>query len=173
MDITLPTEHVNTKSWNVLATIEKWHDTADYDAGLAPDEVVTDRDNLLLNAGITRMLNLLIASGATQAFDPTHCRIAVGDSNTAASASQTDVQAVTNKYYKLCSSDTVSAQTLTVVATFGTAVANFAWQEWGIDQGTADSATTGVAPMLNRKVTSLGTKASGATWVFTVAITIA
>jgi hypothetical protein len=57
---------------------------------------------------------------------------------------------------------------------FGTADGNFAWQEWGIDIGTAtvSSGNTVNAVLLNRKVASNGTKASGQTWTATATITI-
>jgi hypothetical protein len=165
----MPTD---TLHWSVKTKLQKWHRSEDHAAGLLPNVVQNFEGNLLLNAGITRLLNLLVAAGATQAFDATHSRIGVGDSTTAAAASQTDLQAATNKFYALVdSAPGVSAQTVTFVATFGSSDANFAWEEWVIDQGTADG-TTGVAPALNRKVQSMGTKASGATWVFTVSITI-
>ena len=168
--MTMTEERSEAMKWQPVATVRKWHDTADFEAGAEPDEVVTAEGNLLLNAGITRLLNLLVAAGG-QGYDATHCRVAVGDSSTAASASQTDLQAVTNKYYKLVDSVTVSGQTVTIVATFGTSDGNFAWLEWGIDVGTASGSTV-TAPMLNRKVASLGTKASGSTWTFSVTITI-
>lgn len=157
-------------NWNVLATVEKWHDSADFDAGAAPDEVVEAVGNLLLNAGIARLGALLVGAGGT-AYNTANSRLGVGDSATAATAAQTDLQAATNKFYKLCSSASWSAQTGTWVATFGTADANYVWNEWCIDNGTADSAV-GTAPALNRKVASLGTKASGSTWQLTVTITI-
>jgi hypothetical protein len=158
--------------WYAHATLEKWHDSARHDSGAEPDEVLELPKNLLLNAGITRMLNLLIGAGGT-AFNNTNSRIGVGDSTTAAAATQTDLQAATNKYYMTMDATfpSVSGQTVTFKSTFGSAVANFAWQEWGIDNGTTAN-TTGVAPMLNRRVTSMGTKASGATWVLTVTITV-
>lgn len=163
--------------WDPILTIAKYDDGEAYEyarnEGLplpAPDTVETFDGNLLLNAGITRLLDKLIGN-AGQVFDATHCRIGVGDSNTAAAASQTDLQAATNKQWVLVDSVSVSAQTLTAVATFTTGLANFAWQEWGIDDGTANG-TTVTAPMLNRKVASMGTKASGATWVLTVTIVV-
>lgn len=162
------------RTWNIHARVDKWHDEADWVAGAAPDEVVEVENNLLLNAGITRLLNLLSAAGG-QAWDATHSRIGVGDDATAAAATQTDLQAAagsTHRQFKLVSSGpTVSAQTTTWVATFGAAEGNFAWQEWMIDAGTADG-TTVVATALNRKVASLGTKASPAVWTFTVTLTI-
>jgi len=157
-------------SWKMKAQVAKWHDTASFEAGLEPDEIVEVDGNLLLNAGITRLGNLLVGAGGT-AYNATNSRIGVGDSSTAAAAGQTDLQAATNKFWKLCSSATWSAQTGTWVATFGSADANFVWNEWGIDNGTVDG-TTVTAPMLNRKVASLGTKASGSTWQFTATVAI-
>jgi hypothetical protein len=52
-------------------------------------------------------------------------------------------------------------------ATFGPSVANFAWNEWGL----FDASTGGV--MANRKVVSLGTKASPATWQLIVGASVA
>lgn len=52
-------------------------------------------------------------------------------------------------------------------ATFGTGSANFAWQEWGV----ANASTGG--SMLNRKVVSLGTKTSAASWAFKAAVAVA
>jgi hypothetical protein len=161
-------EHAN---WNVLTRCEKWFDSRDFAGGASPDEMVEKYGNLLLNAGITRLLNLLIGSGAT-AFNNTNSRLGVGDSSTAAAASQTDLQG-TNKFFMTMDATfpTVSGQQVTFKATFGTGDANFAWQEWGIDNGSSSGAT-GTAPLLNRKVESLGTKTSGGTWVLTTTITI-
>lgn len=171
------TARADALHWEPILTIAKYNDGEAYEyarnEGLPlpePDSVETFESNLLLNAGITRMLDKLVGN-AGQVYDATHTRIGVGDSSTAAAASQTDLQAATNKQWVLCDSVSVSAQTLTVVATFTTALANFAWQEWGIDNGTANG-TTVTAVMLNRKVASMGTKASGATWVLTVTIVV-
>jgi len=64
-----------------------------------------------------------------------------------------------------------------MVATFGTGVGNYHWQEWGVDGGTASGTTVtsegNTTPgLINHKVTDLGTKTSAASWVFTVTITI-
>lgn len=61
---------------------------------------------------------------------------------------------------------------LTFRATFSTAEANFAWNEWGIWNST--STTDANANMLNRKVEdpSLGTKTSAQSWQITADITI-
>lgn len=157
--------------WEAQATVHKWDRSEDYDAGLPFNEELDAGNNILLNAGITRLLNLLTGAGGT-AFNATNSRIGVGDSTTAAVASQTDLQAVTNKWYQLVTgAPGVSAQTVTFIAAFGTADGNFAWQEWGIDNGLSSTAVA-TAPMLNRKVVSMGTKSSGSTWTLTVTITI-
>lgn len=163
-------EAVNSKTWNVNAEIRKWHDEADMHAGLDPDEIENHPDNLLLNAGINRLLDLLIGAGGT-AYNAANSRIGVGDSSTAAAATDTALIAATNKFYKLVSSVSRTNQTVTWVATVASADGNFAWNEWVIDNGTADS-TTNVTPTLNRKVASMGTKASGSAWQITVTITI-
>jgi hypothetical protein len=156
-------------NWSPVATLERWDDTADFEAGREPDSVDVYEGNLLLNAGITRLGSLLVGGGGT-AFNAANSRIGVGNSTTAASAAQTDLQGA-SKFFKLCSSASWSAQTGTWVATFGSSDANFAWEEWGIDNGTADSSTV-TAPLLNRKVVAMGTKGSGSTWQLTVTITV-
>lgn len=142
--------------------------------GARPYESIDVDGNLLLNAGIQRLEDLLIVAGG-QGFDAAHSRIGVGNDATAAVASQTDLQAAAgagNRQFKLVDAGpTRSTQTITWRATFPSGEANFAWQEWGIDVGTADS-TVVTVPLLNRKVTSLGTKVAGAVWQFTVTLTI-
>lgn len=160
------------KTWQVVARVEKWHASDDFELGFAPDDVVEVEDNLLLNAGIARLLDLLIGAGGT-AFNNANSRIGVGNSTTAAAAGQTDLQGA-SKYFRVMEATFPSraSQTVTWKSIFGSSDGNFAWEEWGIDNGTTSGATV-TAPLLNRKVTSLGTKASGSTWTFTVTITIA
>ncbi len=152
--------------WHCAWTIEKWHDSADHEAGAAPDEVCPGEGNLLVTAGITALLTLL-QGGAATAFNTANAYLGVGDSTTAAAIGQTDLQAATNKVRQLVSgAPTVSGNVGTWVASFGSAVANFAWQEIGL----FNASTAGT--MLNRAVTSLGTKAAGSTWTLTMTITI-
>lgn len=101
-------------------------------------------------------------------FDQTNTRIGVGDSSTAFSASQTDLQAATNKHREALDSapDLTSANVIRFVSTFESADANFDWNEWGI----FNAASGGT--MLLRKVSALGTKTSAAAWTLTVDITV-
>lgn len=100
-------------------------------------------------------------------FNSANAYLGVGDGTTAFANTQTDLQG-TNKLRKPMDAGypTLSGNQITFRATFGGADANFAWNEWGV----FNASTGGV--MLNRKVESLGTKASGSTWVLTVTITL-
>lgn len=74
--------------WLCRWTLEKRH-TEDPDE--VPYETVGGEGNLLLTAGVTAMLNLLTGAGGT-AFNNANTYIGIGDSSTAASAGQTDLQ---------------------------------------------------------------------------------
>lgn len=145
---------------------------------------VLDRaGNLLMYGGVSCLWQALIGNGTSTAgqaltyFSNTNAAIGVGDSSTAASATQTDMQAATNKLRKgmdatyPAHTDGVTSGAASIVfrSTFGTSDANWAWNEWGV----FNSATAGTGRMLNRKAEALGTKTSAATWTFTVTLSIA
>tara|TARA_Y100000758_G_C16028180_1_gene413661 strand:+ start:468 stop:965 length:498 start_codon:yes stop_codon:yes gene_type:complete len=165
----MDTETISSKTWDVTATVEKWDAEADHLAGLPADDVVSVKDNLLLNEGIGLLLDLLIGGGGT-AFTNGNSYIGVGDSTTAASAAQTGLSASSNKSYKGQESGypTRTSQTMTWRSVWASGEGNFAWNEWTIANGNSDSSTN-----LNRKVAALGTKASGSSWTLTVTITVA
>jgi len=132
-----------------------------------PYEVIEGEGNCLLNTGIDEMWDLVTGavSGADHILDNTHAQIGVGDSDTAADATQTDLQG-TNKTYKgmETSYPTSTSQKATFKSSFGNDDANYAWKEWVVKQSTS-------AKCLNRKVENLGTKTSG-TWTLEVSITL-
>jgi len=151
--------------WKAEWKIEKYH------GDVCPDNLFATEHidgNLLLNEGITLLLNLLIGAGGT-AYNNASTRIGVGDSTTAAAATQTALQAATNKAWKGMDTGypSVSGQVATFRATFGPGDANYAWQEFTIVNAADDTGTN-----LNRKVESHGTKASGDSWVATATITV-
>jgi hypothetical protein len=146
--------------------IEKYREKeAEFHRLFRPCEVIAGEGNLLLNSGIDEMWDLIVGDSANH-FNNASAQIGVGDSNTAANASQTDLQAGTNKTYKGMETGypTSTSQKVTFKASFGDSEANYAWNEWVVKQSASGKC-------LNRKVESLGTKASG-TWTLEVNITL-
>lgn len=173
--------------WHARIKIEKregdW--TGDeIDAGLAPAPyaIVEKFGNLLTYGGASCQWETLIGNGTATAgqaltyFSNANAAIGVGDSNTAAAATQTDLQAATNKtrvgmdatYPQHTDATTSGAASVTFRATFGTGAGNYAWAEWGV----FNSPTAATGRMLNRKVESNGTKVSGTTWTFTITLSL-
>jgi len=130
-----------------------------------PYEVIEGEGNCLLNTGIDEMWDL-ITGGSANHFSNSDAQVGVGDSTTTANATQTDLQAATNKTYKGMESGypTSTDQKATFKASFGDSEANYAWNEWVVKQSSSGKC-------LNRKVESLGTKSSG-TWTLEVSINL-
>lgn len=130
-----------------------------------PYEVIEGEGNCLLNTGIDEMWDLIVGDSANH-FNNASAQIGVGDSNTAANATQTDLQAATNKTYKGMETGypTSTSQKATFKASFGASDANYTWNEWVVKQVSSGKC-------LNRKVDALGTKSSG-TWTLEVSITL-
>ena len=129
----------------------------------------------ITNAGAVLAATCLINDTPTYLNNAT-AYLAVGDSSTAFAASQTDLQAASNKTRKAMDAtypqhtdgtDSSSNAQITYKSTFETGDANFTWSEWGI----FNASTSG--RMLNRKVFSGGTKTSSDTWSLTITITLA
>lgn len=145
-------------------------------------ETLDENCNLIVQNGWIALLGGVAGTTMSPKFGAANARVGVGTSSTAAAYANTTLTgdtggASTTSYFKLCSgapviSTAASPPTLVFTAAFGTAVANFAWQEFGTDAGTADSvsnATTG-GTFFNRGVSSQGTKAAGQTWTATETI---
>ena len=146
-----------------------------------PVETIVIPGNMVVNSGINRMFDLLIGAGGQAAAASSggvgHVFMGVGDSSTAATATDTDLNAATGSSHRqwVVLDNTYpsrSSQTLTMQCTFSTSVANFAWNEMGIeiDNGTSSPGTaalsTSTQKLFNHKVVSAGTKTSAQTWVF-------
>lgn len=167
-------------TWKATWTITKFADPTDEIAtalqhGASIDQfqdkiigIEKVEHNLGLNEGLAELIDLAIGAGTPTAWDNSNAYLGVGDSSTAASASQTGLQASTNKLYKAMDSTYPqrSSQTAEWRSTFGSAEANFQWYEFSVSNGSDD---TGVN--LNRKVEDKGTKASGETWTLALQIT--
>lgn len=121
----------------------------------------------LTNSGRDFIAACIINDDSPVFFNNANSYIGVGDSTTAFSASQTDLQASSNKARKGMEATfpTRTNNQLVFKSSFGTSDANFSWQEWGV----FNASSGGV--MLNRKVENLGQKSQG-TWLLTVTLTI-
>lgn len=153
----------DTIQWRCTWRVEKYR----ADEAETPYEIVAGEGNLLMTNG-ANILWTALTGGAYTAYSNANAYIGVGDSSTAESAGQTDLQAASNKLRKAMDATypTITGNQVIFRATFLTGDANFAWNEWGVFN--ASSSGT----MLNRKVASIGTKASGSTWVLTVQLTL-
>ncbi|MGW4798190.1 hypothetical protein ACWEPC_37800 [Nonomuraea sp. NPDC004297] len=166
-------------TWKAVWRLEKyWGDNTGPEA--VPYDAIEREGNLLMHGGVSALWQML-GNGTTTAgqpltyFNAANAHLSVGDSTTAAAATQTDLQAATNKlrkpmdatYPQHADGSTPTNATITFRATFGTADANWTWNEWGIFNASAGGR------MLNRKVESLGTKTSAASWVLTCSLSIA
>lgn len=154
--------------WRVEWRVEKWLDTAKKLAGLAPDEVSVATQNIILDGGANEMLKLITGTGGT-AYSNGNARIFVGTNSTAENPAQTGVlasgsgvaSAVMDSGYPV-----VSDRQAVFRASFGDESANFAWNEFAISNGNGAGAVA-----LNRKVASLGTKATG-TWTLQITVSV-
>lgn len=133
---------------------------------LIEDKVIGE--NLLLNEGINAVWTL-VAGGSETAYNNANARLGVGDSTTAAAATQTALQAATNTLFKAMDAGYPTfgtSQQIVFRSTFASADANFSWQEFSCDNGNAANKN------LNRLVSNQGTKTSGQSWQLTLTVTL-
>jgi len=181
--------------WRCAYNVKKeYHTDCPVTGARAGDvEWVAGVGNTLMNGGASVLWERLItiaastgtSGGALQAFSTANAALAVGISTATAAATQTDLQAASTASarfiqemesgYPSHSDGTSSsgAREVQFRSIFGTTEANFAWNEWGIfndPHTTGLSGAYGLGRMLNRKVQSLGTKTTAATWTFTATL---
>jgi hypothetical protein len=143
--------------------------------GIEPYEISVVDGNLATTAGLTRLTALLNAGGGN-AMTSTTVRVGAGNGVGTAAIGDTDLSAAAgsaNRWFQT-STVSVSVAVLTAVATFASADGNFAWNEFGLDIGTATvtSGNTVNAVLFNHKTSiAQGTKASGQVWTATATIT--
>lgn len=159
-------ETMNEKK--VLWRIRRFANPSMYAKGI-PSSTSEFEGNVMLNEGINELWTLACSEDGTK-WDGINAHLGVGDSSTAASASQTGLQAAENKAYMPMEPGYPtygSSQKVTFKASFGSSDANFAWNEFTVANADDD---TGVN--LNRKVSSQGTKSEGEVWELTLEITL-
>ncbi len=157
---------VDVAVWEARATVLKFDGDDAFVPGATPVEVVESGPNMLLTAGVNQLWQIVTGQGGVL-FSAANAYVAVGDSTSTATASQTDLQASTNKLRKQVSAaPTISNNVVTFSASYGTSDANFAWNEFGV----ANASSGGT--LLNRFVSGLGTKSNSASWTINIAVTI-
>lgn len=128
--------------------------------------------NVLLNeAWDGHAVELLMGTGSPTAFNNANARIGVGDSSTAASATQTDLQAASNKTYKAMDASYpakggATTRRIDWRATFASGDANYQWLEVIVDNG----ASALVTFFRNVPGGGLGTKVAGTSWQLTASV---
>ena len=154
-------------------------------AGLKP--YLTTRDvncNMLVQGGWAALLGGIAGTPITTLFGAANGRIGIGTATTAPAWTDTYLtadtgSASTTSWYQLVDSAPVvvtssSPATLELTATFGPDDANFAWNEFGADNGSASGACLNGLPggyvLINHGTSAQGTKTSGETWVATATI---
>jgi hypothetical protein len=126
----------------------------------------------LVTLGRNNIAALIVSTGAMRPWGATGAYFIVGNSTaTHATANTWMAGAASTMNAMDAGYPTRATNVCTFRATFSTAQANFAWNEWGITNttSTADAAQS----LLNRKVEdpSLGTKTSAQSWQITADIT--
>lgn len=150
-------------------------------AGVEPFEVLEIDGNCLLNDGINSIIWPAVVGSLAAPLNGTDGCMGVGDSSTAAAASQTGLQANSNHLWVLLTATPTvgSSQQLVASATFSSAQANWVWNEICVGVTSTPSSLPAnsqtppaTAHVLNRLVQNLGTKASGTTWTGQLTITL-
>jgi hypothetical protein len=117
----------------------------------------------LTNVGCNDIAAAVVGASFTP-YNNANAYLGVGDSTTPFVATQTDLQASSNKLRKPMDPTypNVSGASCVFEATFNSGDANFTWNEWGV----FNAAFGG--NMLSRKVETLGTKTNTQVWVLTI-----
>lgn len=176
--------------WKCHTTVAKYR-VDDFHAGRDPYEVHEEEGNLLMIGGADVMwLGITNGMSGTSGLKNTYftrtlgAALLIGDTNTAAASSQTDllassgathrwVQGVDSGFPTHTTGTAASTSTkILFKATVSSANANFAWAEWGVGNKVSQ-AKAYPGRLLNRKVQSLGTKTSAGVWALTVTLSLA
>lgn len=132
-----------------------------------PYEVSEVEGNIGLNEGIAELLDLACGLGTPTAYNNANARVGVGDGTAAEAATQTALQGASTAFKGMDTGyPSRSAQTVSFRGTFGGSEANFAWEEFTVDNGATPNKN------LVRKVSAQGTKTSGQTWELTIQVTM-
>lgn len=165
--------------WHCRIIVAKF--IGEWEPGAEPYDVLEIDGNMLMHGGVSNLWEALIGNGTGTAgqtlthFNNTNAAIGVGNGTAAVAATQTNLQGASrlrkamDPAFPAHTSGTASPNaTIQFRSTFGTADANFAWEEAAVFNSTTD----GTGRMLNRKTQAMGTKTSTSSWQITFDITI-
>lgn len=123
--------------------------------------------NLMLNEGIDQVWDLVAEIDNTNYYTNALARVGVGNSNTAPVATQTGLLGGSTAFAAMEGGfpTTATAQRIDFKGSFGNGVAEFAWEEFTVDNGNTSNKN------LQRLIASKGTKTAGETWTAEIQIT--
>ncbi len=123
--------------------------------------------NLMLNEGIDEIFDLVSETNATDYYTNALARVGVGNSSTAAAATDTALIGGSTAFVAQEGGfpNLGTAQRIDFKGSFASGIAEFAWEEFTVDNGSSPNAN------LQRLVSAKGTKSSGETWTAEIQIT--
>jgi hypothetical protein len=125
--------------------------------------------NIFVNVGLVDVWSLVTNQASKTAFSNANAYLGVGDSSTAAAVGQTDLQSASNKTRIAMNASYPNAPSNGLEqwqSTFASGNANYSWNEFAIFNASSSG------DMLNRSVSSQGTKVSGQSWQLTYSFTL-
>jgi len=133
-----------------------------------PYEVAKIKGNCLCNEGINEILTIIGSASSGVKYDNTNANLIVGTGSGAADPTDTEATFTAGvKKAMMVSYPTYgTSQKITFKSSYGSGDANQAWNEFGV----LNAASSG--KLLNRKVSSQGSKISGQTWELSLEITL-
>lgn len=123
--------------------------------------------NVMLNEGIDEIWNLVTETNALDYYTNLLARVGVGNGTGAAVATQTALLGGSTAFagMEVGFPNVATAQRVDFKGSFGNGVAEFAWEEFTVDNGAIPNAN------LQRLVSAKGTKSAGETWTAEIQIT--
>ena len=123
-------------------------------------------DKVQLDADATLMKIAAIATNTSLTLEYLYDDTGGAGAASEISPTETDLAGASKTYKGMeATYPTSTAQKLTCKSSFGSGDANYVWSEWVVKQSTSSKC-------INRKVSAMGTKASGSTWTLEVTITL-
>lgn len=167
-------EKLNWKAFWTIRRYDSKYFEERYDGLVLPkpqrkEDVSHIDHNILVNEGITLVLQLIGGTAAPTQWDNANASLGVGNSATAEAATDTDLIGASKLFRTMETGyPSIAAQTITWRAIFEDGVAEFAWEEFTVVNGADDTAGT----MLNRVTSAEGTKTAGQTWTLDLDVTL-